>query len=58
MSVNQPIQFKIIFIFAKGIYQDFRNLEPSHIEAELQLKKFINFQFPQLNLKIRKRKNH
>lgn len=41
MSVDEPIQFKIIIIFAKGIDKNFSNLEPPKVHTELQKRNHI-----------------
>lgn len=42
MSVDQPIQFNVVIIFAKRIDKDLSNFQPTHIEAKLKRKKIIN----------------
>lgn len=38
MSIDQPIQFNIIIIFAKWIDQHFGNFEPSNVKTKLKQK--------------------
>lgn len=35
VSVDQPIQFNVIIVFAERIDENFSHLQPTHVEAKL-----------------------
>jgi hypothetical protein len=36
MTVNKPIEFNVIIIFAKRVDKDFSNFQPSDVETKLE----------------------
>lgn len=43
VSVDQPIQFNVVIVFAKRIDQDLGHFQPSNIKAKLKGEKNVYF---------------
>lgn len=35
ITINQPVSFKVVIVFAKRIYQTFGHFQPPHVEEKL-----------------------
>ena len=45
MSVNQPVEFKVLVIVPEGIDELLRHLQQTHVEEELQHGLYVSEKF-------------